>query len=363
MTTQPRSAPLAMGRFGPKPLEPIVRAFALGFLTTTGPRLLGCVRLLRRKDLTAKEKWKRVFSIIRKGFGWNKFPAFTALLAASATVIPDLLEKLVVLLRVRTTHRDPALRSRRQGAGCSLVFASVFLASWLFWPVLNSKPPPPLRGASTNTILTTDSTSPPENTTTDNAPSPPSDQQKDNNGITQSSLGPEDLSGRTLDLTLFSAARALDILCCIAWHRLTHTRKPNRLLSRLPALATAGTFASLSGLIMWAWFYTPDRLPASYRRWITSAAQVDMRLIEALRWRRQGKWSYGKPTPTPPRLDDMAESLGLEREKGDHIKTIPFPCEIVHMRHGGGSCELHFAWRFVEGFKFAAKIYDTVKPD
>lgn len=82
-----------------------------------------------------------------------------------------------------------------------------------------------------------------------------------------------------------------------------------------------------------------------------------MRLIEALRTHRQGQWSYGKPTPTPPRLDDMAESLGMPREAGDHIKTIPFPCEIVHMRHGGSCCELHLLWRFWTGFKFSFAMY------
>src|SRR5271155_1864638 len=34
----------------------IIRAYALGYLSSTGPRLLGALRFLRRKDKTTEEK-------------------------------------------------------------------------------------------------------------------------------------------------------------------------------------------------------------------------------------------------------------------------------------------------------------------
>lgn len=34
---------------------------------------------------------------------------------------------------------------------------------------------------------------------------------------------------------------------------------------------------------MHAWFYTPSRLPQTYNRWISAAAELDHRLVLVLR--------------------------------------------------------------------------------
>ncbi|KAI5283745.1 hypothetical protein KEM52_003241, partial [Ascosphaera acerosa] len=316
--------------------------------------------------------------VVRKGFGWDKFPALTALLAASATVVPELVEGGLFRGRRRrgaTSSSSSPSPSPAARASAPLTFVSVFLAAGLFWPLLNRRPPPPLRRQQTAaspdcapTVCAPDSGG--NNTSTDGTL------------LDTAGLQPRDLSGRTLDLTLACVARAADVLCCLLWARYLRSRRRgdrNRDTSTLalaaarlvPQLATCGAFASASALIMWAWFYSPERLPASYRSWITSAAQVDERLIDALRGRRRGYWAYGRPAPRaaaapssaaaggafPPRLDDLAEALGLPRAWGDPAKTVPFPCEIVHMRHGGASCELHALWRFATGFRFAFAMY------
>ncbi|KAI5288199.1 hypothetical protein KEM54_005395 [Ascosphaera aggregata] len=283
----------------------------------------------------------KIYNIILKGFGWNKVPAFTAVLAASASIIPQYIGK-------RLSNLLPQWNKSRKVSD-SLLFASVFLTSWFSWLALNNKAPLSLGKATTQqtqAMATCHETVLPEL----------------QNAGKQGNIEPQDFFGRTLDLTLFAVARAADAACCLLWDCYLKSRqekgKPmNSLLSLIPDVTTAGTFSLASAIIMWAWFYSPDRLPSSYRGWITSAAQVDMRLIEALRTLRYGQWSYGKPTSTPPHLDDLAEVLGLPREAGDHTRSIPFPCEIVHMRHGGSCCEKHFLWRFWTGFKFSFAMY------
>ena len=103
------------------------------------------------------------------------------------------------------------------------------------------------------------------------------------------------------------------------------------------------SFVASCSLIMWAWFYAPDSLPRAYNKWITSAAHVDIRLIEALRRFHHGELRYGEDTGLAPLLCGMAKDYNLPEEWGDPAKREPFPCEIVHMGRGP-SCEYH-AWR------------------
>ncbi|KAK2802672.1 hypothetical protein FQN50_007280 [Emmonsiellopsis sp. PD_5] len=126
--------------------------------------------------------------------------------------------------------------------------------------------------------------------------------------------------------------------------------------SLAPQLTDAGVFATSSAIVMWAWFYLPERLPRSYCKWIGEAAQVDSRLIEALRSARRGEWIYGRESGQKPPLESMCEDYGLPREWGDSAQTVPFPCELVHMGCGP-SCEKHALWRFYKAFKFACATY------
>ena len=107
---------------------------------------------------------------------------------------------------------------------------------------------------------------------------------------------------------------------------------------------------------MWSWFYSPSRLPQSYNAWISAAAELDHRLMLALRHARYGTFQYGKDTGMAPLLGSMARDYDMPEEAGDPAKTIPVPCELVHMGCGK-NCERHALWRFWRGWAFAAKMY------
>lgn len=107
---------------------------------------------------------------------------------------------------------------------------------------------------------------------------------------------------------------------------------------------------------MWSWFYYPDALPPSYNKWITSAAAVDARLIEALRRCHEGTLIYGKDTGQAPLLGDMCEDHNMPRSWGDPAVSIPFPCDLVHMGCGS-SCEYHMLSRFVRAWRWSMSTY------
>ena len=107
---------------------------------------------------------------------------------------------------------------------------------------------------------------------------------------------------------------------------------------------------------MWAWIYTPDRLPRSYNKWIKSAAAVDQRLLLALRKCRWGEINYGVETGQAYVLQGMCKDHNWPLSYGDPVQSIPFPCEIVHMGTGK-NCEYHALSRFVRSFIWAFSTY------
>ncbi|OLN92113.1 hypothetical protein CCHL11_01520 [Colletotrichum chlorophyti] len=159
-------------------------------------------------------------------------------------------------------------------------------------------------------------------------------------------------AGRTLDLTLFTITRALDVAVGEFWSR-RRARRAESLISRFtdPCL-----FVASCALIMWAWFYNPARLPIAYNKWISSAARVDMRLIEALQRLRAGKIVYGKDTGEAGLLQGMCEKYKWPAEWGDPAKSVPIPCEMVHMGCGP-SCEIHAISRFYRSWKWSMAMY------
>ena len=224
-------------------------------------------------------------------------------------------------------------------------FLSIFLSASLGFQVLNQKK----TTASSSRVC----------------PSP----NNDGNGSPDISDAPESqelgrhmpvLAGRTLDLSLFAVTRSVDVLVNISWDSWKRRRKASNRWTSLealtPPLADASVFAVSSAIVMWAWFYLPERLPSSYGRWIGEAAQVDSRLIEVLRRARRGTWIYGKDTSQAPLLQSMCKDYGWPMEWGDPAQTIPMPCEMVHMGCGP-SCEKHALMRFVKTFKFACATY------
>ena len=110
---------------------------------------------------------------------------------------------------------------------------------------------------------------------------------------------------------------------------------------------------------MWAWFYHPAKLPRAYRKWISSAAAVDPRLIKALRRCRAGELRYGEDDDGGVQaglLQPMCAEYGWPAAWGDPAVAVPFPCEMVHMG-AGPSCERHALGRFARSFKWAMATY------
>ncbi|KAF5100957.1 hypothetical protein D0Z00_001088 [Geotrichum galactomycetum] len=122
-------------------------------------------------------------------------------------------------------------------------------------------------------------------------------------------------------------------------------------------------FTASCYVIMFTWFYHPQRMQARYARWITAVADMDTELLEALRAIKQGRLVYGeKPLPlnqsaTHPVSPDadhllgpMCLRYGQEPELGNTGLTVPIPCYLVHATVSH-NCEVHAAWRFWRGFK------------
>jgi hypothetical protein len=107
---------------------------------------------------------------------------------------------------------------------------------------------------------------------------------------------------------------------------------------------------------MWSWIYVPSRLPRSYNKWIGSAAAVDQRLIQALQRCRTGELRYGEDTGQAPLLQGMCADYKWPLEWGDPAKSVPFPCEMVHMGCGP-SCEYHALHRLCRSFWWSMATY------
>ena len=106
------------------------------------------------------------------------------------------------------------------------------------------------------------------------------------------------VGGKTLDLTLFTATRALDVIVGELWsqHRARRqaARKWNRAEQFASHMIDPAVFVTSCAFIMWSWFYHPNNLPRNYNKWITSAASVDQRLIDALRTARLERFSMAR---------------------------------------------------------------------
>lgn len=180
----------------------------------------------------------------------------------------------------------------------------------------------------------------------------PFDEPPEEDSLTATTLTRPDLAGRTIDLTLFAVIRALDVLISTTTSSLPRSSPLRKAASSLPT----PLFCFSAATIMWSWFYSPSRLPRSYNAWISTAAELDHRLVLALRHARYGTFQYGKDTGMAPLLGSMARDYGLPETAGDPAQTVPVPCELVHMGCGP-SCELHALWRFWRGWAAAAKMY------
>ncbi|KAL4867716.1 hypothetical protein BDV12DRAFT_117510 [Aspergillus spectabilis] len=322
-------------------IQPILRAYALGYLSTTTPKVISCLRgLWNNNDLSYQQKSAELFRALASGTRLGSFPTFCASLVGVSTLLP-LLALRVLQSAWRRLRLDPKLLSSKK-ASQLIQFAAAFISAWFSFQILNRKP------VSLWNVFREAQDGTSQETTVS--------QQR-------TRLNPQrrpELAGRTMDLTLFTLTRALDSVACISWAWGQEKWKGNPrwtlASSFAPNLADSAVFAASAAVVMWAWFYVPERLPRSYGRWIGEVAKVDERLIEALRRARRNLFVYGKDTGQAPLLESMCKDFGWPTEWGDPAKTIPIPCEMVHMGCGP-SCEKHALSRFVGTFKFACATY------
>lgn len=323
-----------------KIIKPVLRAYALGYLASTGPRLFGFLSIVRRKDISLNDKLGLLATILKTSTEPHRFPTAAALIVAGATTVPrvvlSILQWLSTVLGKR--HLAGTLDKRVQ-------YICTFLSAWLAFDLLNRdkgwvRKRAQSKGAADTGI---------SNLRASNEPqlSPPS-------------YHPH-FAGKTVDFTMFAVSRAFDVLVITAWTR-TRSRiwhpeqRTPRLAEMVKTMADPWIFASSACVIMWSWFYLPHRLPRAYNKWISTAADIDSRLIQVLRLVRQGDFVYGRDTGQAPLLQSLCDELGLPQEWGDPAKTTPIPCELYHCGVGK-SCEVHAVSRFWRSFIFAIRLY------
>ncbi|KAG7099209.1 hypothetical protein E1B28_001076 [Marasmius oreades] len=160
----------------------------------------------------------------------------------------------------------------------------------------------------------------------------------------------------TLDLTLLLVVRALDVVVQSLIRRKCYSHPDDGVLGerkRVAAFSTgidAFAFWACSARIMWCFFYEPQRLPQSYVRWIGALANVDKRLLNTLRYLREGTWSYVKGSQAYPTvLTTYAKDLGYPESWGDPLELPTSGLEsriweklgvVGRERRGGLPCEL-----------------------
>lgn len=291
----------------------------------------------------------RLFQVLRQAAALNRFPAFCGILIGGSTLLQLPLKHIFIALNQFLGRKkwsiDGTSIERLAKVLAALISASISFT------LLNSRPVSriELQGTTSTQGIpisgpNNDPSSfeePPETTARSDAPK-------------LAMLPASALAGRTMDLTLFAVIRALDVLISGMWAR-TMSRK-TRSTATISRSTPPILFCLSAATIMHAWFYTPSRLPSTYNRWISTAAELDNRLLLVLRHARYGTFIYGKDTGMAPLLASMCKDYGLPEQWGDPAKTIPVPCELVHMGCGK-NCEKHALTRFWRGWAFAARMY------
>ncbi|KAL4777397.1 hypothetical protein BDW60DRAFT_213018 [Aspergillus nidulans var. acristatus] len=322
-------------------LQPVLRAYALGYLSSATPKIISCLRRLWiNNDLSYRQRSYELLRVLAGPLRLESFPTFCAALVGGSTLLPILALRVLQTACRRLGSDFKSLNSKNVSQ--LIQFAAAFVSAWFSFQILNRRPvtlqtvsgkPQDGIGQETTTLQPTPRLYPHHQT---------------------------QFAGRTMDLTLFTFTRALDSMACIVWSWVQHKRRGghgwSKAISVIPGLADSAVFASSAAVVMWAWFYSPERLPRSYGKWIGEVAKVDERLIEALRRARRGIFVYGKDTGQAPLLESMCKDFGWPTPWGDPARTIPIPCEMVHMGCGP-SCEKHAVSRFLRTFKFACATY------
>lgn len=324
-------------------IKPALRAYVLSYAASTGPRLFGFLRSTRRRDITNEQKLHLLSTILKTSAQTNRFPFASALLVAGPTIttrlVLALLRRVLLIIGRSTGHLADADIVRR------LRFACTLISAWLAFGLLNRDKEwarKRARSRGTADFSSSDYESP------------------NKHHLPPRGYRPR-YAGKTIDFTLFALCRALDVVAISVW---TRTRSaPSHSEHSAPRLARFARkmidpwiFATSASIIMWSWFYAPERLPRAYNHWISTAADIDSRLITALRRCRTGEFVYGQDTGQAPLLTSLCDELGFPQKWGDPKQTIPIPCELYHCG-AGKSCEIHGISRFLNALKFSMELY------
>lgn len=324
-------------------IRPVLRAYALSYAAVTGPRLFSFLKTVQRKDFSTEYKLHLLSTILKTSAQFNRFPTAAALLIAGPTIITRLVHALLrSLIRLVRRSSSPLASTAfvRQ-----LRFVCTVISAWVAFGLLNRDKEWARKRARSRGVAdfgASGSESPNQH----HLPPP---------GYRPS------YAGKTIDFTLFALCRALDVVAISLWTR-TRT-SPSHPEHRIPKiahfikkLADPWVFSTSASIIMWSWFYAPERLPRAYNHWISSAAKIDQRLITALRRAREGEFVYGQDTGQAPLLTSLCDELAFPQVWGDPAKTIPIPCELYHCGIGK-SCEAHGLSRFLSAFRFSMELY------
>ena len=321
-------------------LKPIVKAYALAYLTSTIPKLPATARLVLRSGLPIGRKLDLLKSVLSSAIGINRLPTSCAVIVGGSTILPhvvrDALLWLCQYLSSRALRRLLYLLHQRSTLICS------FLSAWLAFGLLNTDKSWARKRADSQATQ--------------------AQMQAAWESPNQHRRPPQMLyAGKTIDFTLFAACRAIDVLVITAWIRSRGARlHPERLVPQLSHLAKRmadpSVFATSSAIIMWSWFYAPERLPKTYNHWISNIAQLDPRLFEALRLCRKGDLVYGSEYSADAGLPSLCKELNLPEPWGTPALTVPIPCELYHCG-AGRSCEIHAGTRFLKTFRMAMRLY------
>ncbi|KAF2130811.1 integral membrane protein [Dothidotthia symphoricarpi CBS 119687] len=328
--------------------KPLATAYFLGLLSSSGPRILRILFLyLVKRKLTRRAAWSQLNDIFNQALNVHQFPAFCATLVGGSTLL-QFPFKALTFAALRSIKSSPKALDFWIASLCAK-FTAALLSASISFRLLNSAPAelPPIHASGEYPVRMAEPgpfNEPPEETSG----------EVDHATLRAKSLCRSDLAGRTMDLTLFSVVRALDIVLSTTWEHTT--LKPKSRLREAAHNVPTVLFCMSAATIMWSWIYSPSRLPQAYNTWISAAAEIDSRLVLALRHARYGSFLYGKDTGMAPLLGSMARDYGLPEDLGDPSKTVPIPCELVHMGRTK-SCEVHALWRFWRGWAFAARMH------
>jgi hypothetical protein len=106
--------PRVLDKAIPPPLQPFLRAYVLGYASSTAPRLLTLLlthlgrnrRYGRKEDAQEREGFAdAALRIIRGGLEWQRFPTFCALLVGGSSLLQARDTIGIFLSKVLTCHR------------------------------------------------------------------------------------------------------------------------------------------------------------------------------------------------------------------------------------------------------------------